>query len=600
MRLAIERVPPGWREGARNLVHYVALRQVDLRDLQGNLFLLGLSSLGRSESCVLGSLLQTSQRAHEALALRGDMGAARALPRLARACAGASSWHTAQAHLHRHTHEVFGPQPGDRHIYIMATAPSAREADRAWMVKMLRAGMNVLRVNCAHEDEEAWAQLLEALAAARRQTGKGCRVLMDLAGPKIRTGPIGGARRIATWKPTKDELGKVTTPARVLITRSSAPRQDGTAAFLVLGRASFAKVRRGDELHLRDARGLRRVIVVQEVDDDQIVGLSSRRAYVLEQARAGLYRGGEHVAWLTLRVDDAQGAAIDVKAGDTLVLTRRATQGRPPVRDRTGRILRPGVVSCTLSAALDHLQAGHRVLFDDGRISTVVVRGGRAVGDYLLRVVRTQKPVAKLRAEKGINLPDTRTTVPSLTEEDRHALAFVASHADAVSLSFVRRPADVRRLHQELRRLGRPGIAVVLKIETREGFENLPRLLLEGLRTPPLAVMIARGDLAVEVGFERLSEVQEEILWLCEASHVPAIWATQVLDTLARTGVPTRAEITDAAASVAAECVMLNKGPFIEETVRVLSGILRRMEKLHYKKRSLFRKLRISTFSEPV
>jgi pyruvate kinase len=154
-------------------------------------------------------------------------------------------------------------------------------------------------------------------------------------------------------------------------------------------------------------------------------------------------------------------------------------------------------------------------------------------------------------------------------------------------------------LHAELDRLGRTGIGVVLKIETRAGFENLPRLLLEGLRRPPLAVMIARGDLAVEVGYERLAEVQEEILWLCEAAHVPAIWATQVLDTLARTGVPSRAEVTDAAASVAAECVMLNKGPFVDEAVRVLSGILRRMEKHHYKKRSLYRKLRVSTFAEP-
>ena len=188
--------------------------------------------------------------------------------------------------------------------------------------------------------------------------------------------------------------------------------------------------------------------------------------------------------------------------------------------------------------------------------------------------------------------------MPSLTAEDRIALAFVAKHADAVSLSFVRRPEDIHALHAELDRLKRPAIAVVLKIETRAGFENLPRLLLEGLRRPPLAVMIARGDLAVEVGFERLAELQEEILWMCEAAHVPAIWATQVLDTLARTGVPSRAEITDAAASVAAECVMLNKGPFIDEAVRVLSDILGRMEKHHYKKRSLFRKLQVSTFTE--
>ena len=201
----------------------------------------------------------------------------------------------------------------------------------------------------------------------------------------------------------------------------------------------------------------------------------------------------------------------------------------------------------------------------------------------------------KLRHEKGINFPDTPMTVPSLTKDDLRALPFVVEHADAVSLSFVRKPQDVRLLHEALRRLGRPDLGVVLKIETREGFENLPRLLLEGLRRPALAIMIARGDLAVEVGFERLAELQEEILWLCEASHVPTIWATQVLDTLARTGAPSRAEVTDAAASVAAECVMLNKGPFVDRAVQVLADILRRMEKHRDKKRSLYRKLHVST-----
>jgi len=81
------------------------------------------------------------------------------------------------------------------------------------------------------------------------------------------------------------------------------------------------------------------------------------------------------------------------------------------------------------------------------------------------------------------------------------------------------------------------------------------------MRHPKLGVMIARGDLAVEVGFERLSEVPRQILALCEAAHIPAIWATQVLETLAKTGQPSRAEVTDAAAAQRAECVMLNKGP---------------------------------------
>jgi pyruvate kinase len=114
------------------------------------------------------------------------------------------------------------------------------------------------------------------------------------------------------------------------------------------------------------------------------------------------------------------------------------------------------------------------------------------------------------------------------------------------------------------------------------------------MRHPNIAVMVARGDLGVEVGFERLSEVQEEILWLCEAAHVPVIWATQVLESLAKGGMPSRAEVTDAAMAARAECVMLNKGPYIQATLRFLCDVLARMKSHHDKKTALLRKLSIS------
>ena len=103
--------------------------------------------------------------------------------------------------------------------------------------------------------------------------------------------------------------------------------------------------------------------------------------------------------------------------------------------------------------------------------------------------------------------------------------------------------------------------------------------------------MIARGDLAVEASFELLAQLQEDILGFGEACHLPVIWATQVLDSLAHSGVPTRAEMTDAAMSMRAECVMLNKGPFVAEATRMLDKIIRNMELRHYKGRSLFPKL---------
>jgi pyruvate kinase len=599
MKASIARVPPDRREGARNLVHYVALRQHDLRDLQAELAELGLSSLGRSESCVRASVLQVARRAHEALAIHGAASARIELRRLEAQGTDPRAWETAKHDLHRQTRAVLGPKPDDRHIYVMVTAPTAAEAGREWMVKLLRAGMNVLRINCAHEGPDEWRKTVDSLREARAETGKECRILMDLAGPKIRTGPIAGGTNIATWKVSKDEVGSVVAPARVVVQRASAAREDAGGAALVLADDDFALLRAGDVLRFRDVRGKRRSLHMREVGPDAAVATCVRRAYLRDRASAHLLRAGKELTVVRLVVGRGEGAAIDLKADERFVLTSRVVKGRPPRRNRAGHVTRQALVACTLPAALELLAVGHRVLFDDGRIEAIVQEAAPSRGDYVLRVVRTRKATAKLRAEKGINLPDTPTRIPALSDEDRRALAFVVEHADAVSLSFVRRAEDVRALHEALERLGARTIAVVLKIETRVGFENLPRLLLEGLRRPPLGVMVARGDLAVEVGYERLAELQEEILWLCEASHVPAIWATQVLETLARTGVPSRAEVTDAAAGVAAECVMLNKGPYVEEAVRVLSDILRRMEKHRFKKRSLYRKLQVSALTAP-
>jgi pyruvate kinase len=205
---------------------------------------------------------------------------------------------------------------------------------------------------------------------------------------------------------------------------------------------------------------------------------------------------------------------------------------------------------------------------------------------------------AKLRSEKGINLPDTDLRLPALTEKDKEDLKFIAKNADMVALSFVQRPEDVDELISELKRLNAEHLGVVLKIETQRAFANLPRLLLTALQTPPVAVMVARGDLGVEVGFERLSEVQEEVLWLCEAAHVPVIWATQVLESLAKIGLPSRAEVTDAAMGSRAECVMLNKGPYIRWALEFLSDVLPRMQAYLVKKNATLRRLSVSEIGD--
>jgi len=238
-------------------------------------------------------------------------------------------------------------------------------------------------------------------------------------------------------------------------------------------------------------------------------------------------------------------------------------------------VLEPATIGCTLPRIFDSIAPGHRVLLDDGKFEGFVREASSS--QFTVEITRAGRGQASLKAEKGINFPDTPLDFPALTSKDIADLEHVIRHADLISFSFVHRSQDIEDLYGHLERLGASEVGVALKIEKREAFESLPELLLTAAKRKRVAVMVARGDLGVEIGFERLAEVQEEILWLCEAAEVPVIWATQVLESLAKSGLPSRGEVTDAAMSIRAECVMLNKGPYIAEAIRFLTDVSRRM-----------------------
>ncbi|MCF1708538.1 pyruvate kinase [Tabrizicola sp. J26] len=243
-------------------------------------------------------------------------------------------------------------------------------------------------------------------------------------------------------------------------------------------------------------------------------------------------------------------------------------------------------VCTTLShpALLEALEVGSEISIDDGKLWAKVVE--RPESHALLEVTHSPAKGMRIKPEKGVNLPGSDLRVSALTEDDIAALDVVVTQADMVSYSFVQTVGDIRALIEEMEKRADDGRmpAIILKIETPLGLRNLPDLIVEAGGRLPVGVMIARGDLAVEIGFERLSEVQEEILWLCEAAQVPVIWATQVLEGMVRDGQASRAEVTDAAMGQRAECVMLNKGPHVVEAVRFLRGILGRMDRHQMKK----------------
>jgi pyruvate kinase len=275
-----------------------------------------------------------------------------------------------------------------------------------------------------------------------------------------------------------------------------------------------------------------------------------------------------------------------VTRADELAITLPGHLGRAPEA--------MPAIECTLPEALQAAEPGHRIFIDDGKLVTSVVR--REPWGVVVRVdAGADEKGYRLKAEKGVNFPDTDFSVPALTDDDRQALRFVALHADGVEFSFVQSHEDVAELQEALAR-ERPEhwhhLGLVLKIETLRAVRNLPDMLVRAAGQQPAAIMIARGDLAVELGFVRLAEMQEEILWLGEAAHVPVVWATQVLESYLKTGVPSRGEMTDAAMAARAECVMLNKGPYLFEGIQELDRLLGRMSEHVRKKTPQLRPLR--------
>jgi pyruvate kinase len=571
----LEALAPVHRQGAINLRHYLALRRHDVRNLQVTLTELGLSSLGRAEGHVHATLLMVRR----ALALLSGAPESCRLP-LGPDFQGSRESLAAQADA------LLGPAPEGRAVRIMVTADASLADAPLTVSALLERGMSCLRVNCAHDGIEVWSRIAKNLRAAEKQLGLSCRLLMDLGGPKIRTGPLEPGPAVVTWKVQRDALGRVLTPTTVWLV-PPGERSVRPAPVLTFPKAWLASLREGELVHFRDARGLRRELRILRHDRDAVQAEAERRAFVGGESR--FYRVGFDEGVLPLALPHAE-APIHLAVGDALLLTRSLAPGRPAQRDREGQTLVPAQIGCTEPNVFFSVKPGHRVLLDDGKFEAETLK---AEPEQLhLRITRAPRPFGKLGAEKGINVPDTRLQLPSLGDDDRADLATVAKLADLVGLSFVQSPDDIVELRTELRKLGASDLGIILKIETAHAFASLPSLLWAAMEHERVGVMIARGDLAVECGYQRLAEVQEELLWVCEAAHLPTVWATQVLEGLAKTGTPSRAEVTDAAMGERAECVMLNKGAHILEAVSVLDDILRRMEEHQSKKTAQLRALK--------
>lgn len=580
--IEISQTHPEFKKSVLNLLHYLALRHYDIRAMQKELGLLGISRLGKTESHVMAGVNAVENNVRR-LGQIEELQVEEALV----------SFQDGKSLLETHAQQLLGKSPENRRVRIMVTFPSEASEDYELVLGLLKAGMNCARINCAHDNAEAWGKMVAHLHKAKEETRLDCKICMDLGGPKLRVGPMIAGPKVVHLSPPRDSLGKIIGTYQVWLAPEEVEPPQEAHAHLPFPIEFIKALKVDDELRFEDTRSKKRMLKIIGKEEQGFWAESDDNAYIITDTPFYHFHKDKLANETKLGEIPPVEQKILLNIGDQLLIHKEEKPGEPAKYDDQGNLTEIAHISCPLPSLYNDLRPNEIVLLDDGSIEGIVKSVSEE--EILVEITYAKEGGSKLKAEKGINLPDSNLRLSGLTEKDREDLVFVVQNADVVNMSFVNNAQDVEDLLAELKKLNaRDDFGIVLKIETQRAVINLPSILIAAMKFHPVGVMIARGDLAVECGWKNLAEIQEEILRLCEAAHVPNIWATQVLESLAKKGRPSRAEITDAAMSQRAECVMLNKGPYITNAIHMLDDILQTMQLYQEKKAPMLPTLKLS------
>ena len=457
----LKNIEPEYKASALNLLDYLAFRSFDIDKLQKKMQKMGFYDLSDISSHVRQTLISVKRIVGMVLGKKSKYETEEYI-----------TARKSQKLLEANCEALFGANPEKRGTRIMVTMPTEAATDIKIIESMLDAGMDCARINCAHDTPEVWEAIIENIHKISKSKEKECSIVMDIAGPKIRTGTLAGEP-----------------------------------------------------------------IIVQE--------------------------------------------------GDSLLLTRDMAPGEARAENKRAHI------GCSLENVFYCAKPGDRVYYNDGKVEGRIEEVNP--NSILIRITNAKSTGSKIKGDKGLNFPDTHLNCQGFTQKDKEHLAIIAKNQkkwkiQALNLSFIHNPAELDMMINYIKELGLK-TGIIIKVETEQAFENLPGIILSAMKIHPAGIMLARGDLAIETGWKNFATIQEEIIRITAAAHLPLIWATQVLETLAKDGVPTRAEITDAALSERSSCVMLNKGQYIVMAIRMLDKIVRRMEKFRTKSEHVLPKL---------
>lgn len=575
----LKRVHPNYTQSAKNLVHYLGLRSFNINLLQDKLEDIGLPFSLESQDNVLFNLLNLKAIVCSLLDYRlideeEELKTNNEVKRI----------------LDRNNKALFGECKNKRKTAILVTQPTEAATNEIFVKSLLKQGMDCARINCAHDDAEVWQQIINQIKVIEPE----CKIMMDLGGPKLRTGKMKPGPKVIHIKPKKNKFGQVVEPARIWLAPYgiNPPAGKEADAIIPVNKKWLRKTAEGTVIKFRDSRGKKCKIHIDKKEKKGRWGSCSDSAFITTGTLLQVYLEKISTTEIhTIKELLPLEEVILLFEGDLLRLDKNQIPGEPALRDHDGSVIEMAHISCTLPEIFDHVKEEEPIYFNDGKIGGLIKEVHKE--HLVIEITNAKKKGGKLRADKGINIPNSVLGISGLTLKDREDLKFVAQHADVVNFSFVNSKEDVEDLLEELQKL-KADLGIILKIETKDAYRHLPGILLKAMENYPVGVMIARGDLAIETGWKNFAIIQEEILQLCEAAHLPDIWATQVLENLAKKGIPTRAEITDVAMAQRADCVMLNKGPYILKAVKMLDRVLRKMQRIQKGKVTILPKLEFS------
>lgn len=265
-----------------------------------------------------------------------------------------------------------------------------------------------------------------------------------------------------------------------------------------------------------------------------------------------------------IRTHNMQNGAIELKSGEEIIVSMTEVEGTTEK------------FSVTYEGLIDDVQAGSKILLDDGLIGLEVINIDHSKGEIKTKILNS----GTLKNKKGVNVPGVSVNLPGITEKDKQDILFgIEQGVDFIAASFVRRSKDVLEIRQLLEENHATHIQIIPKIENQEGVDNIDEILevSDGL-------MVARGDLGVEIPAEEVPLVQKSLIKKCNALGKPVITATQMLDSMQRNPRPTRAEASDVANAIfdGTDAIMLSgetaAGLYPVEAVQTMHNIASRAE----------------------